>query len=468
MHLIGKGFKDVRWLDECSVTNRVIPVLRRGNLKKTAKEGTVHMVSGTSNEDAKDGSSVFLEVIFNDGTKEKVTFNDIMHYLYAPVLRKRKGNKIKVWPKIVEPKKREPEVESDEEEEKKPKKKTKKHVYNPDDWDMTKDEKEETTKKPDLPEIHISLANVLCRTLNTPEPMIGADLIGSALLANGHGMNSFLGRNLLDLLLDGPKSERKAFPDPNRVELAFQVVEQIRGRPQFMMSCVENCCPKTWETFTDYTQRMSTQSYCPVTDDSSSKKTNYERVADSLHLSARAAEFLAGMFVSELVGLVSDGKEHTSGGCQATSLGCVLLNHEKGIRGSTEAVMDLYSSAWQEFGYLVVGAVDGADETVLSRCRAMARLYLHQLARITRWTLWITMTINNGRGKENRCAEMMKDSWKRNDSSILLSHKDRQLLKLQAVLALNNEIDSSIRNPIEQIQQRLAEKLSIGEYKILV
>lgn len=477
MHLVEKGSKDLLWLDKLSVTNRVIPVMRRGNQK--ASKGIIRVPPPSS--DANTGSRIFLSVIFQDGTEDRVTFNELMHYQYSSVVRKRKGHGIKEWPMAVESKQRGPESEEEAEEKeekeeevnkrpRKKRKKAKKYVYDPEEWKIDTKEEEEIVEKPELSEMFPSLAHSLWRNFNSAEPSVFANLILSNSVFNRQGLNTKLGNNFVELLLDGPMSEGDVFPDPHRVECAFQVFVELRKRPEFMRNCVNKCFPKTWPDFQDFIDRMSKQSYTPVLDAQNSSEINYERIADSLHLSGRAANFLADMVESAFVGSHTNGKVvATSEERGEISLKNIMLLNEKGVRDSTKAVISLFTNSWHEHGHFVVNDSNGVDEAKWQRCRETAQLYLHHLARIARWALF---SFSSGSSSTDTvCVQLLAKSSR--DHVLSESSKISEVLllrlRLEMITGLGLGSNHLMKEFIESVQNGLARQLGVcEEYSLLV
>jgi hypothetical protein len=496
--LVGEGDDDKSWLVSMKVYDDFIS--RTKNKTSQKKMVPTKPIGAVTTVEEVNGR-VFVVISFVSRKKEHMPYDEFVSYVFESLLSRYKS--MKKWPTagaraskpsrtvrkaFAKVKEEEPVSskgrEATEEKPTRARKKTNtkiKEEFLEEDWDISKSienpaKKEEPTGMRELPQ---TLSSSFFRALNIADPLVGADLLVQAAVLHKQGMNASLGRNIRDLLCDGPTSEGTKFPDPHRVEVTLRYLDTLVACEDGDDNLSRSCIPDDWPALHEMLENIIAPRYLYDGDGISEDAAAWDRIVDSLHLSKSGARFLTLLFKAELgeqIRMKTPDKQR----CRAGPIATAIWGNTNGARHCVKAIIKAFVGSWIRYGHHVLcdfaslkSKANAPSSIAIVRCRDEGNEMLKELGSVVSYTLWLYSVCEGVPMSSRDLAYLVKEVYESESSSpafdpaVFMSTKKvpaayLKKLKLHLVLGLDENI-------VGGLQQNLAKQLGVEkEFKCVI
>ena len=493
--LVERGCSDMSWLVDLDIYDDFLPRLQHKAPIPKDVVGSVKKIETDNRQ------SMIIISLSKKKTVMRVPYTDFVSYLFASLLSRYKC--LKTWPApggasvpsrtvrkafraLTEG--RPDVVNAIEPTEVKPRGLRKKVCtkadvgqFREEDWDITTTSTSPLTFKDaaDMQEMPSTVSNSFFRSLHSTDPGVGADLLMQIAACHQRGMNASLGRQIRDLLCEGPTSEGTHFPDQHRVEVTLKYLDKLVACAGGELNLSRSCSPNEWPELQEMMESIVSPQYVFDCDGFSEASEGWLRMIDSLHLIKSGAVFLSMLFKAELREEM-EKKTPDKSKCRGGPLATAIWSNACGARNSVKAVVKIFVCSWIKYGHYMFcdfaplkGTPGAPSAMAISRCRDEAKRILRELGSVVSYVLWLYLVCEGVRVNTRELACIVNEVYEcevlRSDVVPLVFNKTKTIpapylkkRKLYMILSIDNRILSGLLLD-------LAKKLGVDkEYNILV
>jgi hypothetical protein len=198
-----------------------------------------------------------------------------------------------------------------------------------------------------------SLSDALLKALNSPDPQLGEQFLALAAVLHNKLPASHHLKNLMDILLYGPKTHRGVFPDCHRLTMAQEYFQTLVERHGLASSIAASLAKDYW---TLVFKQMTGVYYTVQGDETRPSRAALQRIGLTLHARACCMETFEVLLTQQLRGLLAQDKDFESTFHDIPIIGDVII---RGVKEAVEIAAEAYVHTWMHYGHLSVAEVTG-------------------------------------------------------------------------------------------------------------